>query len=142
MKELTVSTGVVEMQVNGKRIIRFNPSDIGFLETLYGLLGKIEAIDTDTQKKKDKAAELAKLFDMARSADKRMRDAVDTVFGEGFCDDVFDGVRLVALADGLTVIENLIFSVVDEMDESVRENISKRDEKISKYTAKYQNYRR
>ena len=142
MKELTISTGVVEMKVNGTRIIRFNPADIGFLETLYGLLGKIEAIDADTAKKKDKTMDPARLFDLTRNSDKRMREAVDGVFGTGFCDEVFEGVRLVALADGLTVIENLIFAVVDEMDESVRENLSKRDAKIAKYTEKYKKYKR
>lgn len=141
MKELNFSTGVVEMQVNGVRSIRFNTSDIGFLETLYGLLGKIEAIDADTAKKKDKTTDPAKLFDLARSSDKRMRDAVDAIFGDGFCDEVFQGVRLLALADGLTVIENFIFAVVDEMDESVRDNLAKRNDRIAKYTAKYQKHR-
>lgn len=141
MKELNFSTGVVEMKVNGVRTIRFNPSDIGFLETLYGLLGKIEAIDADTAKKKDKAADTAKLFDLARSSDQRMRDAVDGIFGEGFCNEVFQGVRLMALSDGLTVIENFIFAVVDEMDESVRDNLAKRNDRIAKYTAKYKQYK-
>lgn len=141
MKELKFETGVVEMAVNGGRVIQFNPSDIGFVDTLYGLLGKIEAIDADMAKKKGKADDPAKLFDCARASDKRMREAVDSVFGEGFCGDVFQGVRLVALADGLTVIENFIFAIVDEMDESVRKNMAKRNDRIAKYTAKYQKHK-
>lgn len=138
MKELKFETGLAEMQVNGGRIIRFNPADIGFMDTLFTLLGKIEAIETETEKKRDKTDDLAKRFDYARASDKRMREAVDAVFGDGFCDEVFSGLRLTALAEGLTVLENFVFAVLDEMDESVRDNLAKREGRIAKYTAKYQ----
>jgi len=138
MKELKFETGLVEMAVNGGRVIRFNPADVGFMDTLYTLLGKIEAIEAETRKKQDKTEDLAKLFDHSRSSDKRMREAVDSVFGEGFCAQVFPGIRLTALADGLSVLENFVFAIMDEMDESVRDNLAKREGRIVKYTAKYQ----
>ena len=141
MKELNFSTGVVEMAVNGGRTIRFNPADIGFLDTLYSLLGKLESIDAETLKKRDKTDDPAKFFDYARLCDKRMKEAVDSVFGEGFCNDVFQGVRLFALAEGLTVIENFIFAIIDKMDESVRENMAQRSGRMAKYTEKYQKSR-
>ena len=138
MKELKFETGLVEMAVNGGRVIRFNPADVGFMDTLYALLGKIEAIEAETRKKQDKTEDLAKLFDRSRSSDKRMREAVGSVFGEGFCAQVFPSVRLTALADGLSVLENFVFAIMDEMDESVRDNLAKREGRIAKYTAKYQ----
>lgn len=138
MKELNFETGLVEMAVNGGRVIRFNPADVGFMDTLYGLLGKIESIEAEARKKQDKTDDLAKLFDRSRASDKRMRDAVDSVFGEGFCADVFPGIRLTALANGLSALENFVFAVMDEMDESVRDNLAKREGRIAKYTAKYQ----
>lgn len=142
MKELTFDTGVVEMSINGGRVIRFNPADIGFLETLYGLIGKIEAIDAETAKKKGKSDDPAKLFDYSRAADKRMREAVDAVFGDDFCADVFQELRLIAMANGLSVIENFIFAIIDEMDESVRDNLAKREGCIAKYTEKYAKYKK
>ena len=54
MDEIRFSTGVVEMSVNGGRTIRFNPADIGFLDTLYSLLGKLDAINSDEDKKRAK----------------------------------------------------------------------------------------
>lgn len=141
MEELRFSTGVVEMAVNGGRTIRFNPADIGFLDTLYSLLGKLESIQADEDKKKAKKDDPAKFFDYNRICDKRMKDAVDSVFGEGFCNDVFQGVRLFALAEGLTVIENFIFAIIDKMDESVRENMAQRNDRMAKYTEKYQKSR-
>lgn len=137
MAEINFSTGVVEMSVNGVRSIRFNPSDIGFMDTLYALMAKVESIENDSQKKRENQTDPAKIFDSFRSNEKKMRDAVDAVFGDGFCDDVFSGVRLVALVDGLTVLENFIFAVIDQMDESVKANMEARNAKIEKYTAKY-----
>lgn len=140
MEELRFETGLVEFSVNDGRIVRFNPSDLGFIETLYDLVAKIDAISSDMAKKKDKADDPAKFFDIARSGDKRMRDAVNSVFGDGFCEEVFDGVRVTAMAGGLTVLENFIFAVIDRMDDSVKENMAQRNDKIAKYTAKYQKY--
>ena len=51
---------------------------------------------------------------------------------------MFSGVRLTALADGLSVLENFVFAIMDEMDGSVRNNLAKREGRIAKYTAKYQ----
>lgn len=140
MAELNFETGLVSFTVNGVRTININPSDVGFLETIYALMGKIEAIDTETSKKREKADDPAKIFDYFRSSDKKMREAVDSVFGEGFSNDVFHDVRLTAMANGLTVLENFLFAVIDQMDESVTENLAKRNDRISKYTKKYEKY--
>lgn len=141
MLELNFETGLVEMSVNGARTIRINPADIGFLDTLYNLMGKVDAIEADTAKKRENTQDPAKLFDHYRGSDKKMRDAVDAVFGEGFCEDVFKGIRLVAITNtGLTALENFLFAVIDQMDDSIKASAAKRSDSISKYTAKYQKY--
>ena len=63
---------------------------------------------------------------------------MDSVFGDGFCAEVFHGMQLTAMAGGLTVLENFVFAVIDKMDESIRDNMAKREGRIAKYTAKYQ----
>ena len=140
--EIQFSTGVVEVPVNGGRAICFNPSDMGFADTLYSLLAKIEAIDSEGRKKREKTEDLAKVFDYYRAGDTKMRQAVDAVFGEGFCADVFPGVRLTAMADGLTVIENFVFAVLDCMDEDIADNLAKRNARIARYTEKYKRHKK
>lgn len=142
MADILFDTGVKEFQVNGVRTIRFNPADIGFAETLYSVIAKINAIDEETKKKRSGTNDYAKIFDYNRAEDKKMRDAVDSVFGENFCADVFGDIRLTAIADGLSVIENFAFAVLDQMDKSITENMAKRDARISKYTEKYQKYKK
>lgn len=141
MLELNFDTGLVEMSVNGVRTIRINPADVGFFETLYNLMGKVDAIEAETAKKREKTEDPAKLFDYYRFSDKKMREAVDSVFGEGFCADVFKDIRLVAItSNGMTALEGFLFAVIDQMDESVKGSMEKRSDTISKYTSKYQQY--
>lgn len=137
MRELNFNLGVVELPVNGGRVVRFNPSDAGFLDTLFALMGKIESISKDTEKKLAKTDDLAKRFDYGRAGEKRRREAVDSVFGEGFCDDVFQGIWMTSMADGMMALENFIFAIVDEMNEDIKDNLAKRNDRIAKYTAKY-----
>lgn len=138
MEELNFSTGVTEFKVNGGRVIRFNSADPGFLDTVCSLGMKLDAIRTDLSKKKaDKSDDPAKVFDYERLCEKRMREAMDSVFGEGFSNDVFQELRLYAMADGLMLYENFIFSIMDKMDESICENLNQREGRIAKYTAKY-----
>lgn len=141
MLELNFDTGVVEMSVLGKRTITFNPTDIGFMESLYSMMAKVESIESDVEKKREKTDDPAKFFDYHRLSDKREREAVDSVFGDGFCDDVFGRLRLAALNDeGLMLIERFAFGIIDQMDESVKDTMAKRQDSLSKYTAKYQKY--
>lgn len=137
---MTVDSGLVEVDINGARKIKFNPSDSGFAEDLYGLASKLDKIEKEKDTEYEAADDLAARFDISRTKDKEMRAAVDDFFGEGFCADVFPGVRLVAIADGLTVIENLLYGLLDKMDEDITANIAKRDARIKKYTDKYSKY--
>lgn len=139
-ENLTVETGLIELDINGKRTIQLNPSDAGFVETLYGLVSKLDVIHQDAAAKAKDEDDAVKRFDLHRAEDKQMREAVDDVFGAGFCADVFPGIRLFALADGLTVIENFLYALLDKMDVDITENVAKRDARIKKYTDKYSKY--
>lgn len=141
-ENLTVETGLIELDINGKRTIQLNPSDSGFVETLYGLVSKLDVIHQDAAAKAKDEEDAVKRFDLSRAEDKQMREAVDDVFGAGFCADVFPGIRLFALADGLTVIENFLYALLDKMDADITANVAKRDARIKKYTEKYSKYQK
>ena len=121
------------------REVEFNPADQGFAEELYGLVSKLSKIHEARVKEYEAETDAAVRFDLSREEDAQMRAAVDSLFGEGFCRDVFK-TRLFALADGMTVVENFLFALMDEMDASVTENLAKRDSRIRKYTEKYSKY--
>ena len=143
-KDKHVSGGIESLHifmddVDTGRTVDFNPADQGFAESLYGLVSKLSQIHDSKRKEYEAEEDAAARFDIGRSEDAEMRAAVDSLFGEGFCKDVFK-TRLFALADGMTVIENFLFGILDDMDESITENLKKRDERIRKYTDKYKKY--
>lgn len=121
------------------RYVDFNASDQGFAEELYELASKLEKIHKSKAEEREQVEDGAARFDISRAEDKEMREAVDSLFGEGFSKDVFR-TRLFALADGLTVVENFLFALLDKMDDTITANMAKRDARIKKYTDKYSKY--
>lgn len=143
MESIIFESGLVDFSVNDVRTIRFNPSDIGFAEELYNLTAKLNEVQkTSASKRENLEDDTTAYFDISRAEDEKMRDIVDSFFGEGFCADVFPGVRLYAMANGLTVIENFLFAVLDKMDEDVTANLAKRNDRLKQYTSKYKKYTR
>ena len=139
---LTFENGLAEITVNGVYTIHFNPSDIGFAEDLYGLVGKLDSVQRDkSEKAKALKDDPAAYFDISKEEDLEMRAAVDAFFGEGFCKAVFPGIRLYAMADGLTVIENFLYAVLDKMDADISANMAKRNSRIAKYINKYKKFK-
>ena len=145
MEKLEISSGLRHMPVivdgwDTGRTVNFNPADQEFAEELYALVHKIGQIHKQQNERRGKETDILKKFEINREEDREMRRAVDDVFGEGFANDVFK-VRLFAVSDGLTVVEAFLFALLDEMEETATANISKRDEKIRKYTDKYRRYK-
>lgn len=138
---LTIDAGLVELDINGARKIVFNPSDSGFVEELYMLVSKLEAIQKAKREEMNSAGDdYVRCFDISRAEDREMRDEMDAQFGEGFCADVFPGIRLMALVDGLSVAEAFLYGLLDKMDADIMANYAARDARIKKYTEKYSKY--
>ena len=145
-KQFVLSSGLRHIPVimDGEetgRYVDFNPSSQEFAEDLYALVSRVSKIHEMKEEARKAETDILKKFDINRAEDKEMRAAVDAVFGDGFCGDVFK-VRLFAVCDGLTIIENFLFSVMDEMDAAIMDNITKRDAIIRKYTDKYSKYKK
>lgn len=145
-ENLSISSGIKHMPVfmggiDTGRSVDFNPADQGFAESLYGLISTLSKIYDAKKKEYEAEQDPAARFDINRAEDAEMRKAVDSLFGDGFCADVFK-TRLFALADGMTVVENFLFALLDEMDASITENLAKRDARIKKYTEKYSKYKK
>lgn len=145
-ENLSISSGILHKPVimdgvDTGRTVDFNPADQGFAESLYGLISKLSKIHEAKKKEYEAELDLAARFEISMAEDAEMRKAVDFLFGDGFCQDVFK-VRLFAISEGMTVIENFLLAILDEMDDAVTENLEKRDARIKKYTEKYSKYKK
>jgi len=132
---IKLSTGLQEVEINGKRTIMINPTDEGFLSDLYSLLERLEEIHKSHIT--DETADIKTRFEASKAREKEQREAVDALLGEGFCSDVFGSARLYSLSGGLTLIELLLYGILDFMDEDLKKQQAARSEKIAFYTNKY-----
>ena len=67
-----------------------------------------------------------------------MRRAVDRLFDAEVADALFQDVRLYAAAQGLPVWNNLLLALVDEIDDAYKREKRAMDERIKKYTERYE----
>lgn len=138
---INVALGVKEYPiqgVNGEYILRINPTDDDFAEALSHLVeacDKIEENYSNMLKDEDDGVEI---WNISRARNKELRDLVDSVLGDKFCDTVYGHISLHAGdGDGLPLWLSLIFTIFDEMSEEIaRENAAMKP-RLDKYIGKY-----
>ena len=139
MKQLNFSDGLEEYSLNGRVTIRFNPTDASFLEKLTALFSSLDALQEEVSPlqasipEDDDSAVLA----LARDLDARMRKLLDDFFGEPVCEALFGSMNLFASAGGLPVWANLLLALSEEVETALQGELTAREKRIAKYTAKY-----
>ena len=135
-KELRFDTGVVTYQINGGFELTFNPTDIVFIERLYDTFYALDE-KQEAYKAEVEAAQKREVFEIARRRDTEMREMLDGVLGEGASTQLFGGMNVYALADGLPVWANLLLTILDETDSVMNSEKARGDSRLRKYTEKY-----
>ena len=139
MRELKFSDGLEEYSLNGRVTVRFNPTDASFLEKLTSLFSSLDALQEEVSSlqasipEDDDSAVLA----LARDLDGRMRALLDDFFGEPVCGALFGSMNLFASANGLPVWANLLLALTEEVEGAMQGELTAREKRIAKYTAKY-----
>lgn len=115
MEQLIFDSGIKEYQINGKGVLRFNPSDPNVYARFVELTPKINEIEKEMNQKaanidreNEKAGE--KTLGIMRETDRKIKDVLNQIFGvENDFDKILEGVNLMAVAtDGNRVIVNLM----------------------------------
>ena len=129
MKSLSFSDGLEEYSLNDRVTVRFNPTDASFLERLAELFSSLDALQDSTPEEE--------VFPLAKSLDARMRELLDGFFGTPVCEALFGSMNLFASAGGLPVWANLLLALTEEVEAAMQGELSAREARIAKYTAKY-----
>lgn len=137
MGTLNFQTGRKTYTVNGGCEISFDPADIGFVNRLFDLFGKLEKQrDEQPQNPED-------IFTYAARRDKELRVEVDALFGEPVCDKIFGSTNVLSPSGGLPVVMNFLLALIDEVDaasEAETKPSARVDAYIQKYEKKYGMY--
>lgn len=137
MKELNFDTGINEYDLDGKVIVRFNPTDVGFLERLSDSFAYLDLIQEEVKQCQEEITDEKDIFNLAKNLDKKMREIINALFGQDVCTPLFGRMNLFASAGGLPVWANLMLAIADEVETAMQGELEKREARIAKYTAKY-----
>lgn len=115
MEQLVFDSGIKEYQINGKGVLRFNPSDPNVYARFMDMVPKIHDIEQEMNAKAsqiDRKAEDAgeKTLRFMRETDRRIKAVLNEIFGgENDFEEILEGVNLMAVAsNGERVVTNLM----------------------------------
>lgn len=139
---ILIDSGVVTKTLrttDGKECsFSFNPLDMAFSRKLFTAFEKLDAKQEKYKEEVQKNADKKEIFSIGEKMDAEMRDIInDDVFGFDICGELFGGMNIYALANGLPVWANLLFAMVDEADTAYAREQKLTNPRIAKYTKKY-----
>lgn len=144
MNTLSLDLGIQEFKITDDFSIRFNPSDIRFVERLFNTFEEIERIHTDAFTRLDAGAEsTGEVFDALNEAEKTIREKIDGLFGAPLCEHIFydpeiGELSVFAASDGMHLWMNLFFELLDHVDTTVIKEEKRSNPRMEAILAKYQ----
>lgn len=148
--KLSFDDGCKTIEFNGdpNKVIRFNPTDMAFVNRIAGLeekakeiaekygdidlshideLKNISADDPDFDKLKAAADTIGKV-------ERSIRELIDSTFGTPVCDIVFGNTNCLSPANGTPIYINFIQSIFGYIKDELDKQNAKSEAKMSKYT--------
>lgn len=144
-RSLSFDNGLVSFEVNGiPDAVRFNPTDTDFFRRLYDTFEDIDRLceqyklRINTIDANDPKAQ----YNLIVELDKDIANRIDTVFGDpGLSERIFtiDGLSISpnALAGGLPIWANFLLAILDEREDSFKEQEKLLKPRMEKYLKKY-----
>ena len=137
MKELKFDLGLNEYDLGGKVTVKFNPTDVSFLEKFSDSFHYLDLIQEEIKLSREEVTDEKDVYNLAKNLDGKMRDIINALFGQDVCTPLFDEMNLFSSAGGLPVWANLMLAIADEVQASMDSELKQREARIRKYTEKY-----
>ena len=117
MKKFTIDTGIEEFEINGGKILRFNPADINLYKRFIDAQEEMLAVEKKLVAKAEAAGDDMNgeaVILLLSEADAEMKDVLNRVFGEGNdFNNIFEGVNLMSVAtNGERVVTNFVAAIL------------------------------
>ncbi len=137
MANIKFATGVESFDLNGKTTIEFNPTDSVIVEKIYATFEELDKKQDAYKTEVERCADKKEIFDIARRRDTEMREMIDGLFGKQICADLFGGMNVYAMADGLPVWCNLMLAIIDQIDTTFSREQKATNPRVKRYTEKW-----
>lgn len=133
---ISFDTGVEEFNINDAVIVRFNPTDLNFVEKVFNGLEEIDKLHESYNSEVGKVEDI-EVFDLARRFDADARGIINGIFGDDVCTPLFGDMSINTISDGFPIWANFLLAIIDKFDTAFTEEKKKTNPRIKKYTAKY-----
>ena len=137
MKQINFDLGLNEYDLGGKVTVKFNPTDVSFLEKLSDSFQYLDLIQEEIKLSREEVTDEKDVYNLAKNLDAKMRDIINALFGQDVCTPLFGEMNLFSSAGGLPVWANLMLAIADEVQASMDSELKQREARIRKYTEKY-----
>ncbi len=138
MRELRFEDGLEEYRLNDRVTVRFNPTDLVFLERVSSAFEKLDALQEEVRASREKITDEREVFPLARDLDGKMRSILNELFNDDVCTPLFGSMNLFASSSGLPVWANLMLAITEEVQNSMQDELQQREQRIAKYVSKYE----
>lgn len=127
-EKLVFDDGKIELDVNGRGVMRFNPSDFNVYQRfmqlykdLPGIQKEYRAVENQSEDA-DGMALTGALLEQTKNIDQRIKGRLAEVFGaDNDFDLLLDGVNVLAQGkNGNSVIENFLAALLPYMESGIR----------------------
>lgn len=125
MKKITFNTGIEEFEINGGKILRFNPADINVYKRLIDAQEKIVGVETSMVEKAAASGDNLSgetIIGMLAEADAKIKEILGEIFGSGNdFHEIFEGVNVMAVAEnGERVITNFLAAITPILEKGAQ----------------------
>lgn len=127
MENLTFDGGVKEYLVNGKGVLRFNPSDPNVYTRFLSLSPEISEVEAEASQKarairKGSPSAGEDMLRILMETDTKIKDILNRIFGNGNdFDQILEGVNLMAIANnGNRVVDNLMEALLPILENGAK----------------------
>ena len=141
--KLSVESGEKEVElVNAKRNLSVTVLvavyDVFFMGRVMETAEKLDELQRELQARTPKEPEkFMEFYRYCREVDGMMRKAIDELFGQTVCDAILPDVSMFAIGNGAPAWANILYSVIDHMDDGLVKEKETAQARIRKYSAKY-----
>lgn len=127
-KKVILDDGIIELDINGRGLLRFNPTDfnvyrrfLSLVEALPGLEKKYHAEIEAANAGQTEREMTASMLNKAKEMDAEIKSRLSAVFGGCDFDVLLDGTNLMAYgANGERVITNLLNALTPYMETGLK----------------------
>lgn len=138
MEKLNIDLGIKEYELCEGCTISFNPTDMELLKKMMDTFKDLEAEEARQREKITKITDYTEMYDAYAEMDKAFRAKLNGLFGKDICTPLIGDVNIYARGNGLPIWANIVLAIIDEFDDSIKEQDQIGQARIAKYTKKYQ----